>query len=78
MAENLAKARAQLEGHRKQIRGSIKKYNTYPEQHHKDGQLKTIENVQRQIAKLIDRYPTLKKERSWEDSWKKGDNAPGI
>lgn len=77
MAENLAKARAQLEGHRKQIRGSIKKYDTYPEQHQKKNQLKTIENVQKQIEKLISRYPTLRNERSWEDSWKEGDKNRG-
>lgn len=75
MAENLSKARAQIAGHRKQIRGSIEKYGRYPEAYQKQNQLKTIENCQNQIKKLVDRYPTLRNEGSWEDAWKPGDRT---
>lgn len=78
MADNLSRARVQLDGHRKQIRESIKKSKTYPMPYQQENQLKTIQNVQNQIAKLIDRYPTLKNERSWEDSWRKGSPTPGM
>lgn len=69
MADNLATARKQIAGHRQQIRGSVDKWKKYAEPYEKTNQLKTIKNVQGQIEKLVSKHPTLRNERSWEDSW---------
>lgn len=70
MADNLSSARDRVAGHRKQIRGSVDKWRTYKETYEKNNQVKTIQNAQGQIDKLIQKHPTLKNERSWEDTWK--------
>lgn len=70
MADNTARARDQVEGHRRAIREHIDKWKRYPQQHDKDTALKTIANAQSQILKLKDRHPTLKRDNSSEDTWR--------
>lgn len=72
MADNTARAREQIAGHRRQIRGSVEKWKRYPEPYQKQEQLNTIENVQGHIRKLKDRHPSLKNDEAAEDTWQPG------
>lgn len=70
MAENLAKAREQLSGHRKAVEEHIEKWRRYPDQQDKSFALKTIENAQGHIAKLKQKYPALSRDTNKFDSWR--------
>ncbi|WP_037320355.1 hypothetical protein [Amycolatopsis orientalis] len=70
MADNTARARDQVEGHRKAIRDHIEKWRKYSDQNDKKFALKTIANAQGQIQKLKERHPSLRNDRSSEDQWR--------
>lgn len=63
----MADEKDQLAGHRAAVREHVEKYKIYPNPADKNFALKTIRNVQAQIAKLIRRHPHWPK--SWEDTW---------
>jgi hypothetical protein len=70
MTDNTARAKRELGSMRRAIRDHIDKYKKYKQQHEKDFAVKTISNVQAQIAKLKSRHPTLGRDSSWEDTWR--------
>lgn len=70
MAENASKARTQIEGHRKQVRGSIEKFKNYKEDYEKREQVDTITRVQGLIQKLKDVHPSLRNGTQSEDTWR--------
>lgn len=73
MADNLARARAKLDGQRKAVREHVEKWRRYSEPYEKDGGWKTVQNAQRHIQKIKDDFPTLRDDSRAEDSWKPGD-----
>lgn len=70
MADNTARARQQLEGHRKAVKEHIEKWREYPDPKDKEFALKTIANAQKQIAKLKDAHPSLRSNDDGADSWR--------
>ena len=66
---SLAKDKKKVEGHRASIREHKKKYETYDMDREKKKALKTIENTQNEIKKILDRNSN-NIEASWEDTWK--------
>lgn len=75
MANNTAKAREQLEGHRRAVREHARKWRDYSAHQDKNFALKTIENAQRHIQRLKDAHPSLSSNQR-EDSWRSGDAVP--
>jgi ribosomal protein S20 len=69
MADNTARAREQIRGHRSAIREHIEKWRRYTTEYDKNFALKTISNAQAQIQKLKDRHPSLRSDSSQEDTW---------
>lgn len=74
MADNTARARTQLEGHRKAVREHTRKHRDYPTQQDKDFAWKTIQNAQSHISKIKSEHPSLNSSES-EDTWKPGDRT---
>ncbi|MEV8358486.1 hypothetical protein [Microbacterium sp. NPDC076895] len=74
MADNTARARAELEGQRRAVREHTRKWHDYPDQIDKDYAWKTIQRVQGEIAQLKRDHPSLNT-RSSEDDWRPGDRA---
>lgn len=70
MADNAARARDQLNGHRRAIRGHVDKYRAYKDRQDKDFAVKTIKNAQSHISKLKSKHPSLRGDSSWEDTWR--------
>ncbi len=68
VAESRKATETKIMAQRKAIREHIEKYNTYPLQQDKDFALKTIRNVQNNIAKLRAKQPSIA--ASYEDTWK--------
>ena len=66
---SLAKDRKKIEGHRASIEEHIEKYKTYDMDGEKQKALKTIENTQNEIKKILARN-TGNIEQSWKDTWK--------
>lgn len=74
VTDNAAQARKQIDGHRRQIRGSVQKWKDYKEDYEKQNQLKTIQNVQNQIQKLKSQHPSLKHDNDKADEWSPGNS----
>ena len=68
MADNTAKARKDLDGARGAAREHIEKWRKYPNEQDKGFALKTLDRVQRDIAKLKSDHPSLNSS-SPEDTW---------
>ena len=75
MADNTARARTQLDGHRRAVREHVRKWRDYPSAYDKDFAWKTIQNAQRHIAALKSEHPSLRSNES-EDTWRPGDRIP--
>jgi hypothetical protein len=68
MSDNTAKARKDLDGARAAVREHVEKWRRYPGEYDKNFAVKTIERVQRDIAKIKSDHPSLNT-NSPEDSW---------
>ena len=68
MADNTAKAKKDLDGARSAVREHIAKWRKYPDTNDKAFAAKTIERVQRDIAKIKSDHPSLSSSAP-EDSW---------
>ncbi len=68
MADNTARARAQIEGHRKHIRTHIEKYKKFTDSYSKATMVKQIETAQSQIRDLLRKHPSPASSR--EDNWR--------
>jgi hypothetical protein len=70
MADNTARARQEIDGMRKAIRGHVEKWKKYPDKQDKDFAVKTIVRVQTDVTNIKEKHPSLKNDSSWEDTWK--------
>lgn len=68
MADNIARARKELESARKAVAEHVDKWKRYTEKQDKDFAAKTVKRVQGDIQKLKSNHPSLNKD-SWEDTW---------
>jgi hypothetical protein len=68
MADNTAKARKELDGHRAHIRTHVEKYKKFTVPHEKQTMVQQIQNAQRHIARILEKHPSLNS--SSEDTWR--------